>query len=590
MNYGLPGSGTVCLYSLTVDNLVGGSALLEEIRQYFSRTGYTSIVTRPSATIEDLKEIPPDCSVFFFNTHTLYGRDDQKRIVSKAFESNTEDTPANRVTYAPEIKAGRIVTNCEWVEVDGRYIEKCKEGDKLWITPAFIQHYWRFCANSLVFIHSCYSFLDPILNLIIAPITGDSATSGCGATAYAGWTMGGIGDLPVRYFFDRLLGANLLGVIDSTEQRYKEHPPQRPFDLEHVLTDMGKQGLLEAWDRDDNCTTNLRVARNSAGDLGILAPSIEYVGIDETEKTVTLHGFFGRDQSKIRVFVQETLQVPAGLNGYELTRESSSDEKTIVCNGMPESGDGSAGYLVAVADYGSAGAAASNAVPITLWKGSLVYTQHLPGSDKAVVGQITAEVALRGDIHRSRKLPGEVPGARPCVMGMILDAALPASYTSGSSYTDPETGMSYTWHGNGPLRNDTTSPGGKVGVWGWHRHSIEPTHPKLFVNMYTAFEEAMVDITDKEGRKIVTNQTAPINAAYLANERYPRSVFLLDFLNGSLVWEAGGLYERNYDIPKKEIESPILYGFISGDQKILVGKLTWETMKAKFAPDEETPS
>lgn len=573
MSYGLPSTRIACLYSVMP---AAGEGAISDLEKCFTKAGY-DVRARPNASLEDLRALPRNCSVFYFNTHGVFYGGSQKRRIFYALQTGTEYN--GEPGYDDEIHAGLLDTA-------GGTDQNGHERTYITITNEFIRKYWHFADNSIVFINGCDAFDD---NLGDDSIYRIILSKGCNASVYGGWTRANVSncDFANLYLFDLLLGSDF-------PMARREYPPQRPFDLDTVLKKISSLGLADVLvNLEDGKQEHsiLRIEPSGRGDFGILAPSIEYVNIDEEKKKLTLHGFFGTDQSKIRVFVRNGLQSSAAPSGFELTREPFSSEQVITCTGLPDSGDGSAGYLVAAAEYDDGRFIESNPVPITAWKGTFTYTLRLPdqGPD-ASIGRIDISAYLRGDIHRPRKVPGEVPRARPCIMGMVQDKTTPARYSSGSCYKDPKTGYSYEWHGDGTFPPAGEKPGGVAGIWGWHRYVINPANPKLFVGLCSGFEEAMVDITDKEGRKIATNLTAPINTVYLANELNSGSLLPLDFLQGSLTWEADALYEPNYDIPnpKKPLESPILYGFLSGDQKILIAKLSWETLKAQFAPDDTT--
>ena len=72
---------------------------------------------------------------------------------------------------------------------------------------------------------------------------------------------------------------------------------------------------------------------------------------------------------------------------------------------LPDSGPGSAGYLVVVADYGGGTFVESNAIPITKWKGKITYTERLPGQDPAGPGirQITYDEMSDGAMSTGRE-------------------------------------------------------------------------------------------------------------------------------------------------------------------------------------------
>lgn len=575
--FGLPDTNTVHLYSVQ-HKLVGGQELTGELRDYFVKKGYDQarITVDPDATIEAFRSVALDCSVLFVNSHSSYSFPDGPSG-SPRFTGIMTATPADRenlARYAHEIEAGLVITF--GADDEGW-------GDKLWISAAFIRTYWRFTRNSLVFIHACMSFNEPLRSILLRPTIADEAHTGCGAGVFCGWTFGATGDVAPRVLFDRLLGANLI-----REEMQRADPPQRPFDIGAVWKDMATPGRnhLDGFDAHAGRATQLMYGRGELGDLGLLAPSIEHVDLDETEKTVTLHGLFGSDPAKVRVFVREGRGGLVGEGDTELTIESAPSPRLLVCKGLPERGKGAAGYIVVAVDYGSKDYVHSNAVPITSWRGEFTFTLRLPGQEPEGpgIGQITTKVLLRGDIHRSRASPGAPPTARPCVFCSVNDPETRAQFASGGDYTHSN-GYSYHWHGSGVMPHDGAHV---VRVFGWHRHNTSPVHPKLFVNLMTGVGDALVDVRDETGKQLLKDLIAPINLLYLAQE-VNTPPFITDFLQGSVTWsETDGRYERSYDIPGNTVDSPVLYGIIAYDEKVLSGRLAWETLKAEYIPDDDT--
>lgn len=575
--FGLPETNRVLLYSVQ-HKLVGGQEITGELRDYFVKKGYDQgrITVDPDATIEAFRSVPLDCSVLFLNSHSSYSRGKSPSDMP-TFTGIMTATPANpetRERYADEIEAGLII----------RYnVDEEGWGDNLWISPEFIRRYWRFPRNSIVFVHACMSFNEPLRSILLRPTIADQENTGCGAGVFCGWTWGATGDVAPRYLFDRLLGANLIH-----EEMQRAEPPQRPFDIGSVWEDMATPGRnhLDDLDAHTGQATRLMCGRGEFGDLGLLAPSIEHVDLDEKEKTVTLHGLFGSDVSRLHVFMRDSRGGSISEGDAELTITAAPNPLTLVCKGLPDRGKGSSGYLVVAVDYGSAEYVQSNAVPITSWRGEFTFTLRLPDQEPEGpgIGQIKTEVLLRGDIHRSRRRSGERPGARACVFGSVNDPETKARFSSGGDYTYSN-GYSYHWHGSGSMPHDGEHV---VGVAGWHRHVMSPVNPRLFVNLMTGVGDALVDVKDETGKEILTDLVAPINLLYLAHEVNARP-FMTDFLQGSLAWnETDGKYECSYDIPAKTVDSPVVYGIISGDEKILSGRLAWGALKAEFIPDDET--
>jgi hypothetical protein len=569
----------VYLFSV-MHKLVGGQEIIGELRDFFLAKGYEPgrIVSNADATIEDLKAIPHNCSVFFFNSHSSYRFGTDRTV--PLFACLMTATPVNEETeerYAGDIRAGLVTTFSD--DTEGF-------GERYWITEKFIRKYWRFPDNSLVFLHACMSFNEPLNTILLSPVTSDEETTGCGAGVFCGWSWGATGDLAPRYLFDRLLGANLI-----REETRREDPPQRPFDIDAVWEDMAVPGrnLIDDYDAHTKHATKLEYGRRPGCTLGLLAPSIEHATFDEQEKIVTLTGAFGTGTPKVRVFVKET---PGGFiseGDTELIAGPGDSPQELTCMGMPERGRGSAGYLVAAADYGSGSLVMSNAVPVTSWRGTFTFTLRLPDqdADSPGIGQVTTPVFLRGDIHRPRKKPGVAPYPRPCTFCTVLDPETTGQYTSGGDYTSQKNGYSCHWHGSGSMPHDGEQV---IGVWGWHRFPMGPLQPKLFVDILTRENQVLVDIRDEKGKLIGENLVFPVNVLYLANE-VNRLPFIFDFLNGSLTWaEADGKYERSYDIPGNCIEAPVYCGDFPDAEKIVIGRLRWETLKAEFIPDKDTES
>ncbi|MCK9580020.1 MAG: hypothetical protein M0Q92_06165 [Methanoregula sp.] len=573
MRCGLSSTNVVCLYSIPEF-----SEGIIELKKYFEeQKGFTISEFCTNASVGDLAKVPR-CSVFCFATHAGRTRDGRYFLVT-----GTADTPENirecdALYDIPDPDNPVCADYDHWV-TSRTGLLVATASNRIAVSEKFIAKYWRFEPNSLVWIQACNSMNKE--NASFRRIIQDI----CGAGAFAGWTEDCTGydsDLAMEYVFDRLLGVNI--------NPHGETPPQRPFTWDTVLTDLKNRKFNPVRYPDLDIWSELCIEAGDNGDFGLLAPSIEYADINENDKEVTLHGYFGTDQSKIRVFVRDCRKRGDPGIEYELIRNSSTDARTIVCKGLPDSGTGSAGYLVAVADYGNGKFVESNPVPITSWKGKFTYTMRLPGEDSdSGMGQITIDVVLRGEIHRPRKIPGGDLLSRACIFNFVQDKSNTAQFTSNGSYTDRDSGYSYKWYGSGKLSPGDEGSGGRAGIFGWHRHISDPAHPKLFVNMFTGFEEARVDIRDQEGREIITKLTSPINVAYLASEKNRTTPFFLDFLQGSLTWNEGGLYAPSYDIPEKTITGPIMFGLISSTRKILTAELTWETLKAEYAPDDETP-
>jgi hypothetical protein len=569
MNPRLPGTNSVCLYYIERD---GCPEVIEGISKCFEARYGSRPDCRP-ATVANLLNLPP-CSVFVFATHGLdprpYINNPESRDV---YALETASLYPNSDFRETEIHLpGGTVSNYGWL-LDEGYLTLLGHSDgPTWfgITEKFVRKFWpgKFVGDSLVFIQACYSFNNRWKSF-------RDVVKGCGAKVYGGWTWGNTGstcDDDVRLLFDRLLGAD-------KEKRLS--PPQRPFSLSPVLEAMkGKDDY--AFDNEIVIMSNMCFDKGD-GELG-LAPSIEFVQFDEEEKTAALQGFFGSGTPQVRVFVRTTRDRASSDPGYELSCDPPDGSGTVMCRDLPDKGTGSAGYLVAAADYGNGKFVESNPVPVTAWKGRVTLTYTLPGeTSESEMGSIDTEVFLRGDIHRARKKPDEVTVPRYAAFAMVKDSVLP-QYRGGGTYTSGEPDhYTYTWHGSGALqKGELNTPGGFVDLFGLYQFPADPKHPKLQFLMQTGFEEAVVDVVDKEGNEVVSNCTSPITIMYLAYELHKPDPFITDFLQDCPV-----AWDPSFDIPSRKIEHLIDYPIING-VKVVTAKLEWTAMKAEYAPDDET--
>jgi len=305
MTYELLSTNVVCLYS--VENAVDPE-VTNEIYQYFEmKRGYT-IDYDPNVSIAKLKHLRPDCSVLFLNTH---GVEDEK--IFEALGSGTHNlSEISDVNLRKELQQ----------DMDNNLIYETGSGH-LAITFELIRQNWRFPKNSFVFINGCMSFNDALQKGSLSSILkGD-----CHAGVVGGWTQYSTptADFGITYLFDRLLGTNA-----RCDDPHLEVPPQRPFDWVSIFQKMKNLGLDTApilSEHGENTTpTQMRIEPNGISSIGLFAPSIEYVEIDETEKVVSLFGMFGSDKSRIRVFIRNTSAVCVqGAYGNELIVVSLGD-------------------------------------------------------------------------------------------------------------------------------------------------------------------------------------------------------------------------------------------------------------------------
>ena len=193
-------------------------------------------------------------------------------------------------------------------------------------------------ANSIVFIDACVGDRPEMVD----------ALSGKAAVFFL-WDFLFNSCDPARYFFDRVAGTNAQAPLES--------PPQRPFDISLVWSDMQDRGLNAVRG------STLNMHQGTRGKLGLLAPTIEAMWVNELIGNLLIRGDFGTDTTDVKVTVGGA-SVPVV--------ESSNNAVTAA---IPTSGSGSAGdVIVTVKGH------PSNARRLTEWRGTFVYTLDDLGS------------------------------------------------------------------------------------------------------------------------------------------------------------------------------------------------------------------
>jgi hypothetical protein len=190
---------------------------------------------------------------------------------------------------------------------------------RYFITSQFVRDLMKpFGADSLVCFGACHS-----MSAMSAAFAVELAAKNAGLVV--GWSH--VVDTfaiiaAYRFIFDRLLGDN------STNP--KESPPQRPFDYEEVWADLKKHGL-HLHPNSNGPVTEIRY-HAGPGSFGLLAPSIQFVLINESADQAILKGIFGKPPPGERAVL---------IGGLEAAVVSWEKEE-IVCT-LPRSGTGSAG-------------------------------------------------------------------------------------------------------------------------------------------------------------------------------------------------------------------------------------------------------
>jgi hypothetical protein len=244
------------------------------LRPWCTQAGYT-LSTPNDPSIDNLMTMSGD-GIFYWAAHGGTGWD-RRNVTNPMFAMWTTDvvTPASTAKYQALLDSGEVVigqaTN-DWV--GGSYVS----ASHFMVTLKFIGNHMSFAKNSLVYFDACSSggfdaSYQPLLK---------------SAGFYLGWSQPVADDSAARtalYFFDRALGLNI--------QTPKLTPPQRPFYVGDLLSDMRKQKMDESG---PTCRL-VHPMEPVLTTLRLLAPSIGMAISDVTlaSNTFTIAGDFADD-------------------------------------------------------------------------------------------------------------------------------------------------------------------------------------------------------------------------------------------------------------------------------------------------------
>ncbi|MBK9115344.1 MAG: hypothetical protein IPM22_06820 [Betaproteobacteria bacterium] len=266
------------------------------------------------------------------------------------------------------------------------------------ITRHFVSNFMHFESDSVVFINACGSADNGFIK----------AFHDAGAGVYLGWvdavTPEGAAFTSAPYMVDRLVGANAYPL--------KESPPQRPFPLDKVVADMARKGLKQ----DSKSGSALGVYPNAGSTAQpILAPSIQYVTVDEWEGLLTLTGDFGSPTPKVTV------------GGRELNLKQWSNSKIVA--ELPSSGAGSSGDVIVEVQ-----GIRSNARQLTKWTIPLAYQWLDWERKKGLKIEGDGKVIFRADVGGYRLEPAEQP--RYLVRGGVSNRESSLKVTASGTHSD----------------------------------------------------------------------------------------------------------------------------------------------------------
>jgi hypothetical protein len=198
----------------------------------------------------------------------------------------------------------------------------------------------------------------------------------------------------------------------------------------------GSASLLDSSTNPQTGVTATLMPFSISADLGILAPSIESLAVNEGTDELAVNGLLGEVPGHV-------------LMGDDDLTIKSWDEISAIC-ALPRTGADSTGLVKVIVN---GGAQFSNVVPFTSWHGTATYTLEEVGSLKMVM---TFDLTFRGDIHDPREQPGEHPAER----GLAFEHALVSSgtYDFSGRFDDPVNRFSEDWSGSGTMSGAVSLP------------------------------------------------------------------------------------------------------------------------------------
>lgn len=388
--------------------------LISQMKPWLQQAGYTIVPTQEGdARLATLRTVAGD-GFFYFNTHggsfdlsqtekvfcaqssTLKSDDNERLPEIKG------DLDAKRIVYMTAKNGGTIkIGPLDIADWDTRYA----------ITYKFVESYWSFGANAIVFMNACYSGITTVGNGAQAFMF---ACFQKGAGAYLGWSavvQSPTSENAPRYFVDRMTAAN---VVD------KETPDQRAFFTSDIVADMKRQGVVPGANG-----TDLVLRLKTVNDVG-LRPSIKRLQMAEMSDTLFLEGKFGSTPGKVTV------------DGRDATiLDWNSD---LILARIPKSGPGSYGDVVV-----DVSGRTSNKRQLTKWVTNFAFTQTGQGTLKCV---INAKLIIRQDFAKFREQAGSALKLTDPIPVFVSPEST-CTFTASGEHRDSLGKLVESWSGSG---------------------------------------------------------------------------------------------------------------------------------------------
>ena len=534
-----------------------GDDMTQNVADWLNEAGYQA--TRLEGTIDRMIAVGGD-GVFVFNGHGgTPGLDNPALPDTYAVFSTTETSTALDGTYSKDLQAGRIGWgSIAWdynpayapdgdCEVEGGAVlpPKCQRYDHRRVyalTTAGVQQYWRFADNALVALGACSgsALSNTILNLPDGRVG-----------AFAGFdrvvAIQGADEI-LELFFDRLLGRN--------EIPPDETPDLRPFDAGAIGVYMDRNG--KSTDPYDLADYEQR-AKLDVEDRGptVLVPSIGTMEVHEESNELFIEGLFGSESDTIEMCPNPNANASACRS-----LPTGSWGAGMVVGKVEDEGPTSAGWVRVVVDDRK-----SNLVPLTQWRGQINYRASADAVAPNLLNEMSLTVHLRADVHLARERPWDEPTARTIEIEAVGDSWGSWSASGSSS----QGGGTFTLKGSGDMPVGENQP------------DHEGAH-FLFIGTLVVTDigdpPELVDVNIHAHLSSDPEATLTISAEGL-NQTTGFPLLLTDVLFGR-----DFELDADYAILEGEVESSAGVG---GMPSMGPGKLRWDEMDAKHAPDVNDP-
>ncbi len=502
-----------------------------------------------NGTIENLKSVH-DAGILYLDGHGGIGK---LRDSTPVYGLWTADvvTDATDLTYDSMLTANDLCYMDEGAEKITTQ-RTCGIIRHYGILPGFVSTNMTFAKNALVYIDACSSASDPNFQ---------TAFTNAGASVFVGWTTTVGVAFAVKtsyYLFDRLLGTNAIS--------NKENPPQRPFDIQALFTDMANRGLtLDAANGSDIVELPLQ------DHFGLLAPTIKFISIYEDPKQpmMLVSGEFGSDRGN-----HGTVTV----NGQPVSVKFwSPDSLLCYLDGTGSQATGKVQtYVIPTAGNPTPDEKQlSNPVNISEWNGTMEYTLSGPDSLNA---DLKMGVHFRADVHPFREKPHQKPfNTLTLFQWGLKDSTgtgkfsgehdIPAGQCTEKIIMNLSVDMGNVWQ---------AGPHGSIKYDG----GVDMIHNQLQFNFYYSAADTVGHMT-YSGPAGCPNTSFPLQMG-VGNDSCLFSVLPNDVMQLTMNMDSTDLSIKPDSTSCSRKPIYWLYGF---DQLPATAQIKWNKMTAKFQPD-----